>query len=162
MARRRWPPATILTDDEVKAIVAAAEVAAGPEIVAIAKRLGVDRDAKVRLLALQLKCGNAREKLGLSLTQAAARLRVPQYRLRAIENGVLRTLDADVLRLYVQLLGVGRWFRRWVVANANLAARIGIDEESGLLRHRQVQGMGAQSNKRLHPTALGAIVKRRG
>ena len=162
MARRRFIPATILRDDEVRAIVAAAEALVGRQIVAIANRLGVDREAKVRLLALQLKCGNAREKLGLSLRQAAARLRVPQYRLRAIERGILGEIDSHILGSYVRLLAVGPWFRRWIAANPTVAARIGIGETSDSLKHAQIRQTGAQSNKRLHPTALGAIVKRRG
>ena len=146
MARRRIIPATILFDDDVAAIVAAAEAVVGPGVVAMADRLGVDRDAKVRLLALQVKCRNAREKTGLSLKQAAARLRVPQYRLRAIEHGVVREIDADILRAYVRLLAVGPWFRRWSAANANLAARMAIDEASRSLKHSQVKQTGAQSN----------------
>jgi transcriptional regulator with XRE-family HTH domain len=162
MARQKPIRGGILTDDEVRAIVVAAEAAAGPDVVGTANKLGIDRDANVRLFAVRLQCANRREKLGLSLKQAAARLRVPQYRLRAIENGTLRDVDVEILRSYVQLLGVGRWFRRWVLANGRLAARIGIGDGSLRSQRTQFGKAGAQSNKRLQPTAPGAGSKRRG
>lgn len=155
MARHKPIPAVILTDDEVSAIVVAAEAAAGPEVVATADKLGIDRDANVRLFALRLRCANRREKLGLSLKQAAARLRVPQYRLRAIENGTLREVDVEILRSYVQLLGAGRWFRRWVLANGHLAARIGVGDDSLRCQRTQFGKAGAQSN--LDASFRGAI-----
>jgi len=53
-------------------------------------------------------------------------LKVPQYRIKDIEFGTVDCIDPKVLPRYVSLLGLGRWVQRWVAANGDLAARLGL------------------------------------
>jgi hypothetical protein len=55
---------------------------------------------------------------------AAKALRVPQYRLRAIEQCSLKQLRGSDLHAYIDFLGLNEWFARWRRANSELAARL--------------------------------------
>jgi len=37
-------------------------------------------------------------------------------------------MDPEVLRRYVEMLGLERWVRRWTAANGELAERVGLVE----------------------------------
>lgn len=98
-----------------------------PGLAAVADRLGHDLEAGARLMSLMAKCTEARERKGLGIKEVAKKLKVPQYRIKGIEGaGRIGDADADVLRRYVELLGIGRWVKRWVAANGELAVRIGL------------------------------------
>ncbi len=101
----------ILTDDEVSAVADAIRKAFGTSA---AK---VDLEQTVRFLSLSKACQGAREQRGLSIKEAAALLKVPQYRLKAIEQGSLRLIEPDTLRAYVGLLELGAYFEEWTAAN---------------------------------------------
>ena len=85
---------------------------------------GIDIDATLRLSSLAAKCRAAREEKGFSLKQAALKLKVPQYRLRRIEDARLQAIDGPLLRAYVELLGIKQWFARWAKENRVLHAKL--------------------------------------
>ncbi len=62
----------------------------------------------------------------MSLKDAAAALKVPQYRLRDIEDGRLKNILRDVLIDYVGFLKLKIWFGKWKRANPGLVARLGL------------------------------------
>jgi hypothetical protein len=76
----------------------------------------------VRMLPLGARCSEARERLGASLTDVARQLRVPQYRVRAIESGSLHEIQLEVLEKYIAFLGLQRWYAKWRRANRALVA----------------------------------------
>jgi cytoskeletal protein RodZ len=80
------------------------------------------------MMALTAKCRETREKRGLSIKDVAAQLRVPQYRIKAIEGHPSREFKPQYLRSYVEFLGSRRWVRRWIAANAELGKRLEIDD----------------------------------
>ena len=104
----------ILTDDEVSAVADAIRETFGTSV---AK---VDLEQTVRFLSLSKACQGAREQRGLSIKEAAALLKAPQYRLKAIEQGSLRLIQPDILRAYVGLLELGAYFEEWAAANPTL------------------------------------------
>lgn len=53
---------------------------------------------------------------------------IPQYRLRAIEGGLLREVRADLARRYFYFLGIDEWVADWCRANLELATRIGLPD----------------------------------
>ncbi len=53
-------------------------------------------------------------------------LGVPQYRLRAIEGGLLREVHSDLARRYFHFLGIDAWVADWCRANRELATRVGL------------------------------------
>ncbi len=90
----------------------------------------------VRMIPLGARCSEAREQLGASLKETARQLRVPQYRLRAIESGSLREVRLDVLQEYVVFLGLERWYPKWRRANGALLAELEPTQRKGSRRGR--------------------------
>jgi hypothetical protein len=80
----------------------------------------------VRWLSLRTRCEREREKRGLSLKDASMQLKIPQYRIRAIEYGKLGTFEPEMARKYFRFLGIERWVARWRKANRELAELAGI------------------------------------
>jgi len=83
-------------------------------------------EENVRLEPLRKRFQSAREYRGLSIKEAAAQLKVPQYRLKAIEELNVSEIKPDIFRKYSALLGLDDWVSEWAAANKKLAAEIGI------------------------------------
>ena len=79
----------------------------------------------VRYRAVSARLIEARERLGISVKQISARLKLPQYRIRAIECGSLSAIRPGDLRRYIDALGLRLWYRRWAKANRRLADQLG-------------------------------------
>ena len=79
----------------------------------------------VRLFSLAKRCSAARERRCLTITDVAKELKVPQYRLKAIESCRAAELEPNVLDQYIRFLGLNRWFSRWVSANQGILASVG-------------------------------------
>jgi hypothetical protein len=69
-------------------------------------------------------------------------LKVPRYRLAAIEAGTRGELKPEIARRYFRFLGIEPWVRRWSRANLQLARRVGIVPEG-----RDVGKAGAKSSR---------------
>lgn len=82
----------------------------------------------LRIGSLSKRCQVEREKLGLTVKQVAAQLKVPQYHLKAIDEGRLSEIREDVLGKYLVLLGLQDWVQQWVTANPGLARRLGLKQ----------------------------------
>ena len=75
----------------------------------------------IRWYALGQRCQEARGARGLRDVSAGSG--IPLYRLRAVENGLLSEIRADLARRYFSFLGIEDWVARWCRANKDLAAR---------------------------------------
>lgn len=125
--RRRLKPTSILSNEEVDIAVELLRSALGEPFGTFAKSHGISVEDTLRFLPVGRKCQAAREGRGSSIKQVAAELKVPQYRLKAVEDGGFRQLDPVVLKKYISHLGLTRWFRRWKNANVELAGKLGFD-----------------------------------
>jgi hypothetical protein len=76
--------------------------------------------------ALAEQCRQARG--GRGIRDVSVALRVPQYRLRAIEGGLLREVHAERARRYFRFLGIDAWVADWCRSNRELATRVGLLE----------------------------------
>jgi hypothetical protein len=90
---------------------------------------GVERI--VRYMSVAEKFGAARAKANKTLREMAKSLRVPQYKLRAIEGNGSAEIDPVLFRRYAQALGLLRWVSRWIMANRALARQLGLERERG-------------------------------
>jgi hypothetical protein len=118
---------TILTDAQVRSLTRDLRdmlIASFPHV-AWSRR---DLETGIRMMAMCAKCKETRQKRNLSIKEVAAELRVPQYRIKAIEKPSMTELRPESLRAYVELLGLKRWSRRWVAANVAVAKRLGVDD----------------------------------
>ncbi|MFH1219900.1 MAG: hypothetical protein V1694_05555 [Candidatus Eisenbacteria bacterium] len=62
----------------------------------------------------------------LHIKEAAARLKVPQYRLRDVEKAWPDRMIPEIFKRYIELLGLRDWVAEWIKANSELAERMGI------------------------------------
>ena len=85
----------------------------------------------VRWASLRARCQQARAERGLGIRHVAIRLQLPQYRLKAIENGQLTEFRSEVARRYFRFLEIEAWIARWCRANPGLALRIGLRRTPG-------------------------------
>ncbi|MBW2063344.1 MAG: helix-turn-helix domain-containing protein [Deltaproteobacteria bacterium] len=126
MAKKLFRPGKILSDQEVKKISAAMHYILDPRFLEQGRKHGLNVEEIVRFQAVSYRCKEAREKLEMSIKEVALALKVPQYKLRAIEKGSLKQIEPEVLQKLLAFLGLKRWFRRWKEANPQLAKRIDI------------------------------------
>lgn len=118
---------SILSDKDVAVVVKLMCAAMGDHFVTAAAEFGVSMHDNVRYGSLAAKCQEAREKRRLTLKEISAELKIPRYRLQAIEGerggG---SFSADVFRKYIAFLGIGRWVSQWKSKNKDFASRLGI------------------------------------
>jgi len=125
MSRRKITPTTILTDSEVRTVVAGVRVYFAEWFDRVPQR--PDFETGVRLGSLAKRCEARRREMRLSIAEAARLLQVPQYRLKAIEDASPGYIRGKILRAYVVHLGVSAWYKRWKRANPALATRLESD-----------------------------------
>jgi DNA-binding XRE family transcriptional regulator len=118
--------ASVLTDAEVRLLAAEVRALFGPTFAEVFGKSSGRLENTVRWLSLKVRCEQARAARGMSLKEAALELKVPKYRLAAIEAGTFGELKPDVARQYFRFLGIEPWVRRWSRANRDLAKRAGI------------------------------------
>ena len=124
--RLRRNKAAILTNAEVEVLVGEARRAFGPELADLLNTSRVKFEDVIRWSSLGARCQQARADHGMTIRDVAVALKVPQYRLQAIEKGALRELKPTIARRYFQFLGIESWVRRWSRANRELARRAGM------------------------------------
>ena len=70
------------------------------------------------------ECGKVREQKGLSIKAVSAQMKIPQYRLSAIEKSDIKYIQPAVLESYIDLLGIREWFNGWMHENADVYGRL--------------------------------------
>ena len=116
---------TILSSAQVRVLTSRIRRLLGPEILGGASRHWSMADT-IRFSAVAASCVQERERRGMTLKDAAGKLKVPQYRLRAVETGHLSEVRPEVLTAYLEFLRLTSWSTRWARANPRLSRRLGI------------------------------------
>ena len=114
-------PGAIASDAEVKAYAAIFQEFLGPEIADHYRKIGFSVENDIRFRSVAKVCRYERESRGLNIKEAAAELKVAQFRLRAIEDGSVSLVDPGVLIEYIDFLKANDWFDLWKKANPKLA-----------------------------------------
>lgn len=83
-------------------------------------------EVTVRMSSLSNQFKEARESTGLSIKDVANKLKVPQYRLKAIEDGYTSEIRSDVFWKYCEFLDLMDFAEDWIDSNRNLAAEFGL------------------------------------
>lgn len=127
----------ILTEDEVRAFAKATKDLLGPEIMARSNKYHPSVEDGPRYMSLAARLEDARTERGLTLKDAAKELGAPRYRLEDVEKGHLRELNPALLSMYVDVLGLKSWFRKWKKANPELSERLGLATGAGAARNKK-------------------------
>jgi hypothetical protein len=123
--KRAADPTTILTDREVAFLAAELDRlmhgfgSKPPMTATFAEDL-------VRWRAVQTMCERARGERGASVKDAAGALKIPQYRIKAVERGPCPEYRLAFAARYFRWLGLETWIGRWARANRELARRLGL------------------------------------
>ena len=125
--KRMYDKTAILTDDEVAFLLKHLRELMTKSFPGVESFRNTD-DTYIRMMSLSENCKQAREELDLTIKDVAAKMRVPQYRLRSIEKCSKSAIQAKYLRAYIEFLGLVSWARRWASANPALARTLGIDD----------------------------------
>ena len=116
-------PCAILSDGEIRVLDREVRRALVSSFPGIESRLAHSEDS-TRWHALAARCRQARGARGIRDVSVA--LGIPQYRLRAIEGGLLQEVRVDLAYRYFHFLGIDAWVADWCRANRGLATRIGL------------------------------------
>lgn len=118
--------AAILTDAEVRLVTAEIRRLLGPGVIELLPESSFRPQDTVRWSSLTARCEQARAERELTLKDAAKALKVPRYRLEAVEAGRLAELKPEIAHRYFSFLDIESWVKRWVRANPGLARRAGL------------------------------------
>lgn len=114
----------IIDEETANLVVERMREVLGPAVFSISENFGVNAQEIVRCQSLFHSCKAAREKKGLTVKQSAAILKVPQYRIKALEGGADRySIRADILEHYIEFLELGAFYGEWKKANEDILAR---------------------------------------
>lgn len=72
------------------------------------------------------RCSGKRQKLGLDIKGASKQSGVPQYRIKAIEEGSFSYITPEAMRKYLCFLGLEKWYRGWTLKNEELVKAKGL------------------------------------
>ncbi len=98
----------------------------GSDFVNMCEKLGVDVESVIRYKPFGDKFEAARTGRNLTIKEAAAQIKAPQYRLKAIENGHFSAILPDVLQKYSRFLRLDDYVTSWSQINPGLADELGI------------------------------------
>jgi hypothetical protein len=116
-------PCAILTAAEVRVLDREVRRALVSSFPGIEARLTHSEDS-TRWHALGARCRQARGARGIR--EVSVTLGIPQYRLRAVEGGLLKEVRVDLARRSFRFLGIDEWVAAWCRANRELATRVGL------------------------------------
>ncbi len=116
--------ATILTEEQIELLVDNIHLVFGREMVDQMKNTGINFEEILRLSSLGAKSQEVREKRGLAIKEVAAQLKVPQYRLKAIEEHRENEILPEVLERYIKFLKIEKWYKKWAEANPKVSKKL--------------------------------------
>ncbi len=111
-------------DAEMAGYIADKVVEIMPNLKEMAGKYDINMKDMIRFQLVSEKCRSEREKRGLAFKQIALSLKVPQYRLKYIESSSVKNINADILKRYIDYLGLRRWFNLWKKNNLDVYARL--------------------------------------
>ena len=117
MAEKNYPR---LNSEQAELVVQHVKRLLGPELVGMLDKAGIDPNHMVRFQYISNLCRTTREEKHISLKQASRELKIPQYRLREIEGGNVKSILPDVLEKYVDYLGLAGVFHNWLKENGDI------------------------------------------
>jgi len=97
----------------------------GPDITRILDQSDLNPNHMIRFRYIADMCRKTREQKGLSFKKISASLKIPQYRLKQIEEGVPDKINSDILQKYIEFLGVKNDFEEWLKDNRDVYDGLG-------------------------------------
>jgi len=70
-------------------------------------------------------CCKVREDKGEDLKEIAKHFKLPQYRLKDVEENNRHSINKEILERYIDYLGLRAWFEKWLRNNKDVYDRLG-------------------------------------
>ena len=99
-------------------------VEALPALKAAFDKYDINPKDMIRFQAVSEMCQIERKKKGFAFKQIALSLKMPQYRLKDIENSRVTDINADILERYIDYLGLRECFDVWKEHNEDVYERL--------------------------------------
>ena len=125
---KRLHPREILSDEIVALLMKEMPRVMDAQICQLFENSKIDVERGLRFQAVAVRCKEAREQAKMSLKDVSLALRIPQYRIKEIEERSESNVVPKILHRYLALLGLSRWYRKWAKVNPKLAARLRWDQ----------------------------------
>ena len=116
----------ILSEEEVDQITKALQKFIRLECSSMPPELLSSAEDTVRLQSLCSWVGQARKSRNLTIKEVSTLLKVPQDRLKAVEEGSRSGIDSTIFTKYSDFLGLDQWVGQWIENNRKLATKLGI------------------------------------
>ena len=113
----------LLDEQQVATVTSLLRASLGGEVFSLAEQYGLRVEDCVRYMSVASRLQEEREIAGLSIKDVAARLGLPQYRIRDAESSALN-VQAYVLLRYADLVGLSEWYQEWSRQNPEFLERI--------------------------------------
>ena len=84
---------------------------------------GIDVQDTVRFISVATRCKEAKELKGINIKEISSILKIPQYRLKAIEEGGISRIRPNDLNAYIKYFELDTWYKRWKYANNGLVKK---------------------------------------
>jgi len=115
----------ITNSKQAERIVDLAKERLGPDLAYMIDTSRSHLNHLVRFKSVADMCCAKREEKGLSFKDIASQLQVHQYRLKHIELNIIQSIVPDVLDRYIELLGLGKEFKKWMGENSDVYMGLG-------------------------------------
>jgi hypothetical protein len=99
----------------------------GPGFMKLMEEYGVDTEKAISFLILGRYLKEERERRSLSLKEVTTVTKIPQYRLRAIENASVSKVTPDHLKKYISFLEIEDLAREWAEKNPEVGREFGLE-----------------------------------
>ncbi|MBE0429063.1 MAG: helix-turn-helix domain-containing protein [Thermoleophilia bacterium] len=108
----------------VEKLAALMRQALGPDLFDACQRMGIDAEDILRYMPLAEKFRKGRARQNLTIKEVAAKLKAPQYKIRAVEDGKFGRIDADIFQKYCRFLQLDEYVESWTRKNPALAGQL--------------------------------------
>lgn len=104
------------------------QIRLGPDFAGIFVNPASNLNHLVRFFYISGLCKERRTEKGLTFKQVSSQLKVPQYRLKAIEKNLIRNIIPEIFDRYIDFLGLQDEFKKWLKKNRDVYEQFGKKE----------------------------------
>ena len=90
----------------------------------------------MRTMPVGTACKEAREKMKITIRQAATQMKIQQSRIKGAEGDPGGSVTQEALEKYVDFLGIRGWFDTWLKVNRDVYERIETEAPKRLKKMR--------------------------
>lgn len=122
-------PFPIVNSEQADLLLTLAKKQLGPDLACMIANSPINMNHLIRFMGVAGLCRARREEKGLSFKEISSALKIPQYKLKAIEENSVMNIVPDILDKYIEYLGLGEEFGKWLEENREVYEGLGENTE---------------------------------